>query len=274
MHEISETMLGKIERMLAANRAEHEGRIRRFNLAPDCQCSFCGDSGTDLATKALCACEAGDRQHLARKRSADWKLAIPERFQDYTLDACPNVDLIAQVSAWMGRDPFATGCNLVIQGSVGVGKTGAAIGVLRELHLAGKSVGYWSLPNLMDIFRQEERGQKFDRDFLGSRPVPMMDRIIGLDCLLLDDLGQERPTEYVAERLYVLVDGRYAARKPTIITTNLSGQRLADHIGKRSASRIRENYASVAAKGPDYRDRKPGAMQLADGAMAEGVADV
>lgn len=48
-----------------------------------------------------------------------------------------------------------------------------------------------------------------------------MDAISRVPLLVLDDLGAERDTSYSAEMMYNVVNTRYAAQKPTIITTNL-----------------------------------------------------
>jgi len=241
------------DRLIASIRKARQERIERHGFSPDCQCDYCGDTGMNPAEGSICLCAVGDAKRQQIDLAARWPTLIPTRFESYRLGSCPNQQLADQVAHWLANDPLSDGRNLVIAGPVGVGKTGAAIGALHTLHFAGYSIGYWSLPNLMDIFRQEERGLKHDRDYLGNRSVPVMETISKIDCLLLDDLGQERATAYVAERLHVLIDGRYTASRPTIITTNLSGAALAGHIGERAASRIRECYTSVQAIGPDLR---------------------
>ena len=46
--------------------------------------------------------------------------------------------------------------------------------------------------------------------------------LIQCDLLLLDDFGMERRTDYAQEQVYGLINGRYLAKKPMIVTTNLS----------------------------------------------------
>ena len=49
-----------------------------------------------------------------------------------------------------------------------------------------------------------------------------LDRLARYTCILLDDFGVERGTEYAQEQIFSIVDARYRAKRPTIITTNLS----------------------------------------------------
>lgn len=47
-----------------------------------------------------------------------------------------------------------------------------------------------------------------------------LERILATDLLILEDLGAQRSTEYVMEHVYDVIDGRYKAGKPMVITTN------------------------------------------------------
>ena len=47
-----------------------------------------------------------------------------------------------------------------------------------------------------------------------------LERILAPDLLILEDLGAQRSTEYVMEHVYDVIDGRYRAGKPMVITTN------------------------------------------------------
>ena len=44
--------------------------------------------------------------------------------------------------------------------------------------------------------------------------------------LILDDFGMERQTDYAREQVFNIIDGRYLARQPLIVTTNLSLSQL------------------------------------------------
>jgi DNA replication protein DnaC len=46
--------------------------------------------------------------------------------------------------------------------------------------------------------------------------------------LLIDDIGNEKMTEFVHEALQVVIDHRYLHKKPTFITSNYSLKELYD----------------------------------------------
>ncbi len=51
-----------------------------------------------------------------------------------------------------------------------------------------------------------------------------MDSVKNADLLLLDDLGAERASEWVRERIFVIVNHRYREELPTIFTSNTGAQ--------------------------------------------------
>ncbi len=66
--------------------------------------------------------------------------------------------------------------------------------------------------------------------------------------LILDDFGAERNTEYALEQLFNVIDARYQARKPLILTSNLSLADLknpADEAHKRIFDRVLEMCSPV-----------------------------
>ena len=76
------------------------------------------------------------------------------------------------------------------------------------------------------------------------------------DLLILDDFGMERRTDYAREQIFGIIEGRYLAKKPTIITTNLSLRELKDPCDiteKRIFDRILEMCIPVCFDGESLR---------------------
>jgi DNA replication protein DnaC len=84
--------------------------------------------------------------------------------------------------------------------------------------------------------------------------------LLEADLLVLDELGSQKPTTFVQDILYYVINSRYNDERATIFTTNyfddtvVDGQRLQDRIGERLRSRLHEMTEMVAIKGvPDHR---------------------
>ncbi len=124
----------------------------------------------------------------------------------------------------MARDPKGW---LVITGPKGVGKTHLAYAVCREW---GSSP---FLPvrvsNLLDLWRSRYDKEDFDYWFETHSNASRF---------ALDDLGAERPTEWAIERLTMFLDHRYGHQLPTVITTNLDEDSLAEKLNSRIADRV------------------------------------
>lgn len=104
---------------------------------------------------------------------------------------------------------------LLFSGPPGVGKTHLAAGVLVELveryRVHGAFVEFTSLihqiQSTFDPGSPESKRQVLD---------PLMDA----ELLILDELGSQQPTPWVRDVLYLIINGRYTRRLPTIFTTN------------------------------------------------------
>jgi len=76
------------------------------------------------------------------------------------------------------------------------------------------------------------------------------------DLLVLDDFGMERRTDYAREQVFSIVDGRYQAKKPLIITTNLTLHDLKsaqDIDDRRVFDRVLEMCVPVCFDGESQR---------------------
>jgi DNA replication protein DnaC len=85
--------------------------------------------------------------------------------------------------------------------------------------------------------------------------------VLRAELLVLDDLGTEKTSEWVQETLGLVINTRYNARRPTILTSNLRDPHdTADpnsfmfQIGARTRSRLREMCEWVEIQGADIRD--------------------
>lgn len=99
---------------------------------------------------------------------------------------------------------------LLFYGSVGSGKSYAAAVIANEL-LEKK------VPVIMTSFvKLLEKAESSDRD------SGELDKLNKAKLLIIDDLGTERSTGFALEKVYKFIDGRYTAKKPLILTSNLT----------------------------------------------------
>lgn len=114
--------------------------------------------------------------------------------------------------------------NVVLIGDVGVGKSHLAYSMIKELTKDSDKTA--AFVNVVDLLAKLKADFQSESDYVY--------RLNGLDCLVLDDLGTEKTSEWSASVLYSILN----ARDKTIITTNLEPRFLAQKYGKRLYSRI------------------------------------
>lgn len=86
-----------------------------------------------------------------------------------------------------------------------------------------------------------------------------IDSLNRFDLLVIDDLASERDTEYMGEIVQNIIDSRYRAGLPLIITTNLTSDELkhpAEIRKQRIYSRLFEMCVPVEVTGKDRRREK------------------
>lgn len=224
--------------------------IELYGWRPDARCCWCGDTGRTPISGDYCGCEAGKRTReddrsmsLARDWERRWATTnVPRRFRDYRLEGSPLPEsMIELIRRWLASEPVDSGTNLVISGSTGVGKTGAAVGALYELHQLGvQPLWFVSITTLLDSIRPEGDGGEW---------IPAQRAAV----LLLDDIGTTKGSAFEQERIFALINTRYEQQRPTILTTNVALAALSESIGERTVSRILEQHVMVAVDGPDRR---------------------
>jgi DNA replication protein DnaC len=131
-------------------------------------------------------------------------------------------------------------------GGVGNGKTHLAIGTLNKWTMDGRGAAFFvKLPDWLALMRKHavpEEGQ-VDSEYL-------LDNYVAVPMLALDDLGSERVTDWGGEQIFRLLDKRYDAKRPTIVTSNAGKEALDPRI----ISRLREGL--TICRGKDLRGAK------------------
>jgi len=118
------------------------------------------------------------------------------------------------VSNW--QEMYKNNLGLMLLGNKGTGKTFAAACIANALIDNGVSVYMANTTCLCDRLTRlfDDERQRIFKHIENAR------------LLILDDFGAERGTEFVQEQIYNLVEMRYRAEKPLIITSNLTRAEL------------------------------------------------
>ena len=134
---------------------------------------------------------------------------------------------------------------LILKGGYGCGKTHLAAAISNYRIANGQPVLFVVVPDLLDHLRATFAPTSevaFDRRFEEVRDAPL---------LILDDLGTQHATPWAQEKLYQILNHRYNARLPTVITTN----RELEEIDLRLRSRLVDPDLAeiVTILAPDFR---------------------
>lgn len=210
----------------------------------------------------LCKCEAEKRdreeaefkqrqrqQRIEKMR----KTGFPEsEMCHWTFDADDGQnDIISMVSknyVANFEEMLKRGKGLLFFGDVGTGKTFYSACIVNALIDKGYPCMITNFARLVNTISGMYDGKQ-----------QYIDGLNRFDLLVIDDLAAERDTEYMNEIVYNIIDSRYRAGLPTIITTNLSADEIknpADISKQRTYSRLLEMCVPVEVKGKDRRKVK------------------
>lgn len=194
----------------------------------------CGACGRELAKGEKCPdCE----KRLNEEHEKNWKSFCPLDYRVCDQQRLPKPEKLEEVLKWeMG----STG--LVLHGDTGTGKTRCAWALLRKLHDQKK----WWL-GAIDSMAGLRYASKYSRD--ACEVERWVERLIKRDVLLMDDIFKNKLTESFEGVLFTIIDQRVQNQKPTILTSNDTGEtliaRMTEDRGAPLLRRLREHCTQI-----------------------------
>lgn len=155
--------------------------------------------------------KSGIKKRFQRRTFDNFKTDTPERVRCYK---------IAKRYADTFSERYSNGDGLYIEGTNGTGKTHLAAAIaLQLINEEVPVVCKTSSDLLLDI-----RSAYDDTNRWSEGEVLRVYKDV--DLLIIDDLGKEQCSDWSMSTLYSILNDRYEAMKPTIITTNYSAEDL------------------------------------------------
>ncbi|MBS6510383.1 MAG: ATP-binding protein [Clostridiales bacterium] len=209
----------------------------------------------------LCSCE---QERLEREKQEQKKRELEEKIKRYRKIGFPrsdmykwtfenddksNEELTEAMKRYVNHFPelLREGKGLLLHGSVGTGKTYAACEVANALINKGYPVLVTNFSRITNTVQGMFEGRQEYIDSLNDFAL-----------LVLDDLGAERESSYMQEMVYTIIDSRYRAGLPMIVTTNISIEQIkkTDNMERmRIYDRILERCFPIDVSGSSKRRR-------------------
>lgn len=221
----------------------------------------------DLTANTTYRCRCWPEQ-VARRRARQLSRAIPRRFQNVGFEREPvpslDPDVVRDVRRFCERidEKLDRGEGMWFLGSPGTGKSHLAYLISQHALAAGRSVAIYTGPRLLDEIRRTYGGED------PGATLDLIDRLTSVELLHIEDLAVARPTDWVLEQLYNIINGRYENERSIVFTCDVVSdqdddapdflpQRLARHITMRNYSRLVEMCGMPKIlMGTDHRERK------------------
>lgn len=218
--------------------------------------------GEERTPPCLCKCrqEQREREEAEHKRilfedkvKRLRQMGFPEReMQEWTFANADgsNEKLISAAQRYVDnfKEFRKNGKGLLLFGTVGTGKTFISACIANALIDRGYPVLMTNFARIANTVSGMWEGKQEYYDSLNDYQL-----------LVLDDLAAERKTEYMSEIVFNVIDARYRAGLPLIVTTNLTSEELkhpADISYQRTFSRLLEMCIPVEVEGKDKRLEK------------------
>lgn len=206
--------------------------------------------------RAMEAAEADERRRLNEERAEKfrevWSMAgVPEEFTHVTADFSMVDTLCANGAVYITGDTGRGKSHLACQYAKAyvIRNTTETHGVVA----CRRSFRYLNAGDIGSLIRTAwDRWDQSEEDFFS--------RWMGVDLLILNDLGKGSTGEWMADNLFRLIDGRHENHKATIFTSQYATNDLPARYSKTNPatlkatlSRLRGWCVGVRLDGPDRR---------------------
>jgi DNA replication protein DnaC len=231
-------------------------RFRSFDDPPRCPLGICDGSGFEIDEQTNsardCACRA---QLVANARARHLRDRVPRRYLNLSWDRHPlttlakdplNADSVRKVKRYCAdiQRNLAEGRGLWLMGHTGTGKTTLGYTIAATAAHGRHSVLSFNAVALLNRLRDT-----IDADSR-ERRSDVIRTLAEVELLHIEDLRVVRPTEWVLEQLYLIVNARYEEQRAIVFTSDVESdadgplaydaRELADHVGMRTFSRLIE----------------------------------
>lgn len=182
---------------------------------------------------------------------------VDEKFRESTFEnAKPDkvIELAKRTAKIIINESESVG--LYLYGKAGTGKTFSSGCIANELEKQNKTVIALNIGLYINKILSDK----------GDTEKKLLEKVAEADLLIIDDMGVENVADWIQDKIFNLIDARYRAKKPIVITSNLKllNQGLtADEIkaklsiesrfGSRIADRIKEMCYCYHVKGESKR---------------------
>jgi DNA replication protein DnaC len=248
-------------RKLAELRMEKEALLKCYRIDPEMlqmqyRCPDCEDTG--YIDNEKCHCfkqriidEMYQQSNLREILKAENFSTLSYRY--YDAENMEKMQIAIETCKNFAENFDKTFENILLCGTVGIGKTFLSNCIAKEVLDKGHSVLYLSAFQLFDLMAKNSFSGNAPKESSVAKQYP---HIFESDLLIIDDLGTELANSFTMTGFFLVINERILRKKSTLISTNLSPEEILTTYTERCASRIISNYTMLKLSGSDIRLKK------------------